>query len=126
VSAPASSRTLTRRQLEVLRLVANGHTVTSAGRVLGIERSGAATLLVKAFRHLGVHDRAHAVAVALRLGLIGLDEIRLPDPVAPSRALAGSVAAELLSGARGEPAVAQRGAGDRGAERAGSAGGMRR
>jgi len=62
----------------------------------------------------------------LRLGLIGLDEIRLPDSVAPSRALAGSVAAELPSGVRGEPAVGQRGAGGHGAERAESAGGMRR
>jgi DNA-binding CsgD family transcriptional regulator len=69
----------TPREVDALRLLANGHTLRSAGRVLGIGRSGVASLLVDAYRRLGVHDRAHAVAVALALGLIGLDEVRLPE-----------------------------------------------
>jgi DNA-binding CsgD family transcriptional regulator len=69
----------TPREIHALRLLANGHTLTSAARVLGIGRAGVASLLVDAYRRLGVHDRAHAVAVALRLGLIPLEAIRLPE-----------------------------------------------
>jgi DNA-binding CsgD family transcriptional regulator len=126
VTAPAPARVLTRRQLEVLRLAANGNTSAEIGQRLFVTRDTVNGVLRYAYRALGVTDRAHAVAVALRLGLIGLDEIRLPEPLAPSRALAASVAAELRSGARGEPGGVQRGAGGHGAERAGFAGEVRR
>jgi DNA-binding CsgD family transcriptional regulator len=77
----ASSGLPTPREVDALRLLANGHTLTSAARVLGIGRAGVASLLVDAYRRLGVHDRAHAVAVAIRLELIPLEAIRLPDGV---------------------------------------------
>jgi DNA-binding CsgD family transcriptional regulator len=70
---------LTARQLAALRLAANGHTNASSARVLGNSAAAVSNLLFQAYQRLGVRDRAHAVAVALRLGLIGLDEIALPS-----------------------------------------------
>ncbi|MEU4502625.1 hypothetical protein [Streptomyces sp. NPDC024089] len=59
-----TAKLLTRRQREVLLLAANGNTVNET--------------LVRAYRALGVHDRAQAVAVALKVGEFGLDDIHVP------------------------------------------------
>ncbi|MDX3353928.1 LuxR C-terminal-related transcriptional regulator [Streptomyces sp. ME01-24h] len=81
---------ITSRQLDALRLAANGLPNAALARRMGIGEATAKDLLRMAFRKLGVRDRTHAVAVAIRLGLIGLDEIPLPEslyaPVAPSAA----------------------------------------
>ena len=73
---------LTARHVAALRLVANGNTAASAGRALGLTKHGAISILAEAYRLLGVHDRAHAVAVAMRLGLLRPDEVRLPAGMA--------------------------------------------
>jgi LuxR family transcriptional regulator of spore coat protein len=102
VTAPA--RILTRRQIQVLTLAANGNSAADIGRWLWVTPDTVNGVLRYAYRALGVTDRAHAVAVALRLGLIGLEEIRLPEtaPVAPSRALVAPVPPAGVPEARGE------------------------
>ncbi|MCY0928350.1 helix-turn-helix transcriptional regulator [Streptomyces sp. H27-H1] len=72
-------RILTRRQIEVLTLAANGNTAAQIAAWLWVTPDTVNTTLQNAYRNLGVHDRAQAVAVALRLQLIPLTEIRIPD-----------------------------------------------
>lgn len=80
---------LTRRQREVLLLAANGNTAEEIGRLLWVTPNTVNTVLAAAYRALGVHDRAHAVAVALALGELGLDDIHVPgqQPPAATRSL---------------------------------------
>ncbi|HEY8457388.1 MAG TPA: response regulator transcription factor [Actinopolymorphaceae bacterium] len=61
---------LTKRQLEVLSLVAEGHTNAEIGRRLHIGESTVKTHLLEVFAKLGVDDRTHAVTVALKCGLL--------------------------------------------------------
>jgi DNA-binding CsgD family transcriptional regulator/phosphoribosyl-ATP pyrophosphohydrolase len=77
---------VTTRHLEVLRLAAAGFDSYETAEILGMSRDGVNAALQGAYRALGVHDRAHAVAVALVLGLIGPGEVPVPDrPVAGGR-----------------------------------------
>lgn len=76
---------LTARQVEVLRLVANGNSAAEIGRWLWIEPCSVQTVLRNAYRALGVNDRAHAVAVAIRLGLIPLDDVHVPAALSASQ-----------------------------------------
>lgn len=69
---------VTSRQAQVLRLAANGHQVTDIARALRISTDTVNSLMQAAYRNLGVRDRTQAVAVAIRLGLIQLDEIKVP------------------------------------------------
>ena len=73
---------VTGRQAQVLRLAANGHQTVDIARALRISTDGVNTLLAAAYRNLGARDRTQAVAVAIRLGLIQLDEIRVPGKAA--------------------------------------------
>lgn len=75
----ASVRVLTRRQVEALRLVANGHTNAEAAALLSVSAETVATSLRLTYRALGVGDRAHAVAVALRVGLLRPVDVRVPE-----------------------------------------------
>lgn len=84
---------LTARQLAVLRLTANGHTIRSAARALGKSEHGVADLMHRVHERLGVRSSAHGVAVALVLGLIGLDEIRMPERQGGAVGLSGGVGA---------------------------------
>lgn len=72
---------LTRRQREVLLLAANGNSNADIGRWLGVRPDAVAALLTAVYRQLGVRDRAQAAAVALRLGVLELDEIHVPEPI---------------------------------------------
>jgi len=62
--------TLTMRELDVLRLVAEGLTNREIGSRLFLSADTVNGHLDSIYRKLGVSDRAHAVAVALRRGLI--------------------------------------------------------
>jgi DNA-binding CsgD family transcriptional regulator len=73
---------LSRRQREVLTLAANGNTAAQIGAWLWVTPDTVNTTLQNAYRNLGVHDRAHAVAVAIRLGLIDLEAVTIPDRLA--------------------------------------------
>lgn len=68
--ADGRSRTLTRRELDVLELLAEGFQHEEIGRRLGISSETVRTHLRKASDRLGAATRTQAVATALRLGLI--------------------------------------------------------
>ena len=61
---------LTARELEILRLVAGGKTNKEIAAQLFISSDTVKGHLETSYRKLGVSDRAHAVAVAIRNGLV--------------------------------------------------------
>lgn len=61
---------LTRRQREVLQLLADGLTTDGAAKRLALSAETVRTHMKASIRRLGARDRAHAVAIALRSGLI--------------------------------------------------------
>jgi DNA-binding NarL/FixJ family response regulator len=61
---------LTARELEILRLVATGQTNKEIAVQLFISSDTVKGHLESVYRKLGVSDRAHAVAVAIRNGLV--------------------------------------------------------
>ncbi|WP_410622003.1 response regulator [Amycolatopsis sp. cmx-8-4] len=61
---------LTRRELEVLRLVAAGATNRAAARRLFVSEASVKTHLLNAYAKLGVNDRAAAIGEAYRRGLL--------------------------------------------------------
>jgi DNA-binding CsgD family transcriptional regulator len=65
-----SALSLTPRELAVLRLFSIGKRVSEAAKHLELGEETIRSHLKKAEAKLGVHDRAHAVAQALRLQLI--------------------------------------------------------
>lgn len=67
---PAASVILTRREIDVLRLVARGRSNKLIATDLGIGESTVKTHLLKVFEKLEVADRTHAVTVALERGLL--------------------------------------------------------
>jgi len=69
VRAPAREE-LSRREIEVLTLIARGGTNKDAATRLFISEATVKTHLLHAYAKLGVKDRAAAVATALRRGLI--------------------------------------------------------
>jgi DNA-binding NarL/FixJ family response regulator len=68
--SPAARSTLTERELDVLRLLADGLRHEEIGRRLGIGSETVRTHLRKASDRLGAATRTQAVATALREGLI--------------------------------------------------------
>jgi DNA-binding CsgD family transcriptional regulator len=67
---PESLTPLTPREIEVLRLVAEGLTGAAIAAALVVSVSTVSTHLRNIYEKLGVADRASAVATAMRLGLI--------------------------------------------------------
>ncbi len=68
---PKGSRgTLTRRQREILQLLANGESTTVAARELDLGEETVKTHTKNAVARLGAKNRTHAVAIALRECLI--------------------------------------------------------
>jgi DNA-binding NarL/FixJ family response regulator len=65
-----SSVSLTQREADVLALLADGHTYEAIGRRLEISPETVRTHLQKACDRLDASTRTHAVATAIRLGLI--------------------------------------------------------
>ncbi|MGW0159061.1 response regulator [Mycobacterium sp. NPDC003323] len=61
---------LTSRELQVLALVARGHTNSDIGRELHISEATVKTHLLRTFGKLGVSDRTAAVTTAMSLGLL--------------------------------------------------------
>lgn len=77
---PDQPRTgLTTRQIDILTLAANGTTNRAIARALGVgvEAINSQMLLIR--RKLRVGDRTQAVAVALRLGVLAMEDITIPD-----------------------------------------------
>jgi DNA-binding NarL/FixJ family response regulator len=69
--APAGRRlTLTERELQVLRGMADGKSYAEIGRELFVSEDTVKTHARRLFRKLGARDRAHAVAAGFRAGLV--------------------------------------------------------
>jgi DNA-binding NarL/FixJ family response regulator len=68
---PKGSRgKLTKRQREILQLLANGESTTVAARELDLSEETVKTHIKTALARLGARNRTHAVAIALRESLI--------------------------------------------------------
>jgi DNA-binding CsgD family transcriptional regulator len=61
---------LTRRQLEVVHLIARGHTSQEIAHELGVRPKTVENYKQRVFVRLGVQNQAHAVARCARLGLM--------------------------------------------------------
>jgi LuxR family transcriptional regulator of spore coat protein len=72
-------RALTARQREVLALAANGNSNQEIAAWRGVSPHSVAEILSAAYRRLGASDRAHAVAIALAVGELGVHQIHIPD-----------------------------------------------
>ncbi|WP_228994361.1 LuxR C-terminal-related transcriptional regulator [Streptomyces sp. DH8] len=70
---------ITARERDVLRLAANGSTNRLIGRQLGVGEEAVKSAMQSILRKLRVNDRAQAVAVALRLGLLDLSDVVVPE-----------------------------------------------
>ena len=71
---PGRSRSpLSKREIEVLQLVAMGCNSAAIAEVLYIAEATVRTHVNNIFKKLDVHSRAEAVAHAMRAGLIELD-----------------------------------------------------
>jgi DNA-binding NarL/FixJ family response regulator len=73
----SSALNLTKRELEILRLLASGRNQSQISAALVIAERTVATHIQHILAKLGVHSRAQAVAVAHRRGL-GADDRRTP------------------------------------------------
>ena len=62
--------TLTERELQVLRGMADGKSTAEIGRELFVSEDTVKTHARRLFRKLGARDRAHAVAAGFRAGLV--------------------------------------------------------
>jgi len=68
----ARGLSLSRREVQILELVAAGESNKTIAARLGVEETTVKMHLLSVFRKLGVHDRAGAVIAALRRGMISL------------------------------------------------------
>ena len=64
---------LTKRELEVLGLIARGHTSATIAEALHIAEATVRTHVTNIFKKLGVHSRAAAVAHGMHKAIITLD-----------------------------------------------------
>ena len=71
--APAEEK-LSTRELEVLQLVSEGHSNSEIAGRLHISQATVKSHLIHIFDKLGVSDRTAAVTVALRRGILSLDQ----------------------------------------------------
>jgi DNA-binding CsgD family transcriptional regulator len=69
---------ITARERETLLLAANGHTNRAIARVMGLTEDTVKTRMVKVRRKLRAVDRTHAVAIALAMGLLVLEDVAVP------------------------------------------------
>jgi two-component system response regulator DegU len=61
---------LSRREIEILQHIASGSSTKQVARTLGISAHTVKTYLERIFEKLGANDRAQAVAIAIRQGLV--------------------------------------------------------
>jgi DNA-binding NarL/FixJ family response regulator len=73
VRAPATVETLTDREGEVMRLLAQGLANKEIGRDLRISEDTVKTHVSRILAKLGAHSRTQAVLQAMRMGLVDVD-----------------------------------------------------
>jgi DNA-binding CsgD family transcriptional regulator len=66
----APDHALTDRELDALRQLAGGHTSKEIALILGVTKTAVDHAIERATHRLGASHRAHAVAVAMRRGLL--------------------------------------------------------
>jgi DNA-binding NarL/FixJ family response regulator len=78
---PLYKHRMTKRQREVLTLVANGYDNDEIAKELYVSVNTIEKILIRAYTNLGIrrNRRTNAVAVALALGEIRTDAIQLPQ-----------------------------------------------
>lgn len=69
---------ITARERQVIVLAANGHTNRAIAQALGLGEETVKSRMQSILRKLRAKDRAQAVAVAIRIGLVALEEIAIP------------------------------------------------
>jgi DNA-binding NarL/FixJ family response regulator len=69
-SANGGRPALTRRQRQILQMIADGHSTSAAAKRLGLSAETIRTHTKGALARLQARDRAHAVAIGLRTSLI--------------------------------------------------------
>lgn len=69
---------LTTREKDALVLAANGKTNAAIARALGLNVETVKSRMQSILRKLRASDRTQAVAVALRLGVLSMDDIAIP------------------------------------------------
>ena len=82
--APTSAAALTRREIDVLHLVARDCTCAEAAARLGVSPHTVVTHLKNAYRKLDVHSAAAAVMRVVQLGLLCVDAPHNPAAPSPS------------------------------------------
>lgn len=70
VAVKGCSLSLSRREQEVLALLADGHSVPAIAGAMFVSLSTAKTYVARLYEKLGATNRANAIMTALRLGLI--------------------------------------------------------
>jgi len=79
---------LTRRELEVLRLTAEGHSVRQVAGMLFLSAKTVDAHKVNLMRKLHIHNKAHLVQYAFRNRILSLEEpVRMPSGSTESHAL---------------------------------------
>jgi DNA-binding NarL/FixJ family response regulator len=68
--SPSEQAPLSKREREILQKIANGATTKEVASDLGISPHTVKTHLERIFEKLGANDRAQAVAIAIRTGLV--------------------------------------------------------
>jgi DNA-binding NarL/FixJ family response regulator len=68
--APPEQTPLSKREREILQKVADGATTRQVATDLGISPHTVKTHLERIFEKLGANDRAQAVAIAIRTGIV--------------------------------------------------------
>lgn len=69
------------REIQVLRHVANGDTVATAAKKLGIAYGTARTCMYRAQAKLGAYSASNAIAIALAAKIIRPVTIRIPEGI---------------------------------------------
>lgn len=75
VRAPESPETLTERETEVLRLVAQGKTNKEIARELEIGEKTVKTHVSNILAKLGMQSRTQAALYAVQIGLVGAEQV---------------------------------------------------
>jgi DNA-binding NarL/FixJ family response regulator len=70
---------LSKREIEVLRLLTKGNTDQDIARKLVVSEVTIRTHIGRIIAKLGLHTRVQAALYGLRSGMVSLDEIRDPD-----------------------------------------------
>jgi DNA-binding NarL/FixJ family response regulator len=77
--APGSAQSLTRREIEVLQLLADGCSTKQLAENLGLSLNTVRNHVQSAINRLGAHSKLEAVSIAIRQGLISAPDTSVPS-----------------------------------------------